>query len=490
MRVSTLCPTLLVAFSIARGADVDVLVSRGDALAGWTFSPGGEFPGSNGSLAVDPSAGALRLNYDFRASVPKQSGYVIAIFGDAAALASVPSPSAMTVAVAAAPPVDLMIRVIDATGQAHLGNVPHATGLVNASLNGLTVHWGGADDGQLHYPLAAVGVGVDRAGSSHVGSVLLANLSLVSATAPSVTIRRTSSVTFPAGIAYTDELVHGNAFAVNTTLTNVLNGVSRSVLLQFKSPAGAALVAVGPGCSAPLVVNGWAEVTTQCMLSIPAGPSGGSFIGYFPFLQLLEVLDDGKSSTSIGDDELPFESAIVVLNRSTAPGPAAGRIFGCQFLPDVEGSARLGIMHTRQQIYWQWMQRNSAAEEPDWTSGEVDNSIKQASARGMGVVVDLRSEPPDWALPADQKGQRAAPYTLYPGPSHLKDYQAFAERVLMRYCDDIDGAEVGNEPDSLVYWVKPATSIDQAAQLYVDTMEAVQVSVGLGCVAQLSKCGH
>lgn len=484
-----LCSVLLAAFAVAHRDEVDVLVSRGDTLDAWTFSPGVEFPGSNGSLTVDPAAGALRLAYDFSASVSKQNGYVIAIFGDAAALSSVASPSAMTVAVAAAPPVNLMVRVIDSTGQAHLGNVPHANGLVSANLAGLGTHWGGANDGVLHYPLAAVGIGVDKAGSSKVGSVLLANMSLVSATAPNVTVRRALSVGFPAGIAYSDELVQGNkAFVVNTTLTNVLKGGSRSFSLQFKSPSGASIAATGPGCSAPLAVEGWAEVTTQCALVLPPVSGGGSFIGYFPFLQSLELLYDGTDSSSTGStsdsghihtsigDTVPFESAIVVLNRSTAPLPAAGRVFGCQFLPGVEGSARLGIMHTRQQIYWQWMQRNSATEEPDWSSGEVDDSIKQASKRGMGVVVDLRSEPPDWALPVDSKGKRAPPYTLYPGPSHLKDYQSFAERVLKRYCEFIDGAEVGNEPDSLVYWVKPATSIAQAAQLYVGTMEAVQVS--------------
>ena len=125
----------------------DMLVSRCDAASlsaqAWSFSNGPEWAGSTGSLtAASDHAPALTLSYNFSGQPTPTRGYVAAeFFHGAGALAAVPSPTALSISVAG-PAASIMVRVVDAQGQSHLGDVRHnATGGRALSLKLLGVLW-------------------------------------------------------------------------------------------------------------------------------------------------------------------------------------------------------------------------------------------------------------------------------------------------------------------------------------------------------------
>ena len=57
------------------------------------------------------------------------------------------------------------------------------------------------------------------------------------------------------------------------------------------------------------------------------------------------------------------------------------------------------------------------------TSGSMQSTIEGAVRSNISVTLDMRAEPPDWAINSNgSAAERYAPWTLYPRPEHLPAY--------------------------------------------------------------------
>jgi hypothetical protein len=403
-----------------------MLVSRCDAPALarglWAFSNGPEWPGSTGSLtAASDRAAALTLSYNFSGQPTSTRGYVAAdFFHGASALAAVPSPIALSISVAGTA-ASISVRVVDAQGQSHLGDVQHNTTdgrpLVIA-LSSLPTHYGGPNDGVLHLPLSKVAIGVNNRGNQ-AGAVLLSNLSLHTRTPPAAILAAAVAPVAPYGVAFADEVRVAGGLAVRVNVTNALRTDCQFRLQFTDGDSGIILPTSTTSCGGTptaggSTVGGWS--TTSCVCIIKNRRS----TGYFPFQLHTQALGECapvRQSTSI-------ESALVVVDRALQPQPDASRIFGSQFFGAelASAAARLGVAHTRVQVYWRWMQR-SPGTPPDMTSGSMQSTIEGAVRSNISVTLDMRAEPPDWAINSNgSAAERYAPWTLYPRPEHLPAY--------------------------------------------------------------------
>jgi hypothetical protein len=500
-------------------ASYDLLISRMDAasLSAWTFSNGAEFPGSSGNLtARSATADQLMLSYNFTNQTSNVRGYVAAeFFHGGSLLAAVSQPTALAVELAGAA-ADMYIRVIDASGQSHLGNHHH-----NASSNSvplvvpltkvaLPTTYGGAADGVLHFPLTEIAIGVENRGRQ-VGTLLLSNLSLHTLVPPTSPLVVATAPVAPFGIVFADEVQTMGGLQVRVNVSNLLR-TSCPLALAFApiavasrtqpSPFADILIDCGqPAFAPPPNVDGWATKSCLCTLTLGYDRPNGLTTGYYPFQ--LTVKSSGQCSPRVLVP--PIESAIVVLDRSHQPQPVASRVFGSQFFDSAMAgaAARIGIAHTRIQTYWRWMQRLGPTEEPDWNSGGFQSNIAGALDSGISVTLDLRSGPPDWAIGSNgSKSDRVPPWSMYPKPEHLQHYVRFLKSVLLKCCDigkvhqssiahaisqggDMFSLEVGNEPDSLVYWASPQTPLHLAVKLYVDTIQAVENATLAACPAMI-----
>jgi hypothetical protein len=466
--------------ALSSSTEYELLISRCDAnaLAGksWTFSNGPEWAGSSGSLtAASPQAAALTLSYNFSGQSTKTRGYVAAEFyHGASALSAVKAPTALSIQLAGAA-ASIMVRVVDALGQTHLGGATHnATDkqlVVALTKAALPTHYGpGPTDGVIHFPLTKVAIGVDNRGDQ-AGSLLLSNLSLHTLTAPAATLLGTVAPVQSFGIAYADEVREAGGHQLVVNVTNVLR-TSCDYSLELRDASGAVRpytakcsgINVKSGDS--LVVAGWGQSSCTCTIA----DSGAC--GYHLYSLQVQALGRCANPTQ----QAGIESALVVIDRNLHPRPDVSRAFGSQFFGAdmASAAARLGIAHTRIQVYWRWMQRTVGAT-PDLTSGGMQSMIESAVANNISVTLDMRAEPPDWAIDSNgSAADRYSPWTLYPRPQHLPAYTKFVTDVLRQFCGMTHGVEVGNEPDSQVYYGTPLVPLEQAVPLYIGTMEAVQ----------------
>jgi hypothetical protein len=348
--------------ALSSSTEYELLISRCDAnaLAGksWTFSNGPEWAGSSGSLtAASPQAAALTLSYNFSGQSTKTRGYVAAEFyHGASALSAVKAPTALSIQLAGAA-ASIMVRVVDALGQTHLGGATHnATDkqlVVALTKAALPTHYGpGPTDGVIHFPLTKVAIGVDNRGDQ-AGSLLLSNLSLHTLTAPAATLLGTVAPVQSFGIAYADEVREAGGHQLVVNVTNVLR-TSCDYSLELRDASGAVRpytakcsgINVKSGDS--LVVAGWGQSSCTCTIA----DSGAC--GYHLYSLQVQALGRCANPTQ----QAGIESALVVIDRNLHPRPDVSRAFGSQFFGAdmASAAARLGIAHTRIQVYWRWMQ--------------------------------------------------------------------------------------------------------------------------------------
>ena len=128
-----------------------------------TFYPGSEFPGANGTLRVDKDV--ILLDYDF-----SKGGHYVA------ANVELPErPTVREVVFEADCPegVHTTLRFTDATGQTFQKSFPGDTEgweTFASPVEGLGSHWGGANDGVFHQPLARLIVIADNNSPDVIGS--------------------------------------------------------------------------------------------------------------------------------------------------------------------------------------------------------------------------------------------------------------------------------------------------------------------------------
>ena len=144
----------------------------------WSFSPGSEFPGAQGSFTVTEVEGkkAGMLSFDFS----KGGQYV-----SATAELKIPAgPEELRFRVKSRDWQRIMIRLIDSTGQCHQYEVPYADEgdwqLLRINLlSQAGLSFGGANDKKIHYPITRLALAVTHSGPSPSGDVLFADFMLL-----------------------------------------------------------------------------------------------------------------------------------------------------------------------------------------------------------------------------------------------------------------------------------------------------------------------
>ena len=142
--------------------------------AHWGFSNGQEFPGATGSIerGADGDKPIINLAYDFT----KGGAYVAALsdvsIPDTAAELRIPAKSQAG--------VGLSIQLIDRTGQCHqfvrsLAGTGAWETVRLAVDQRASEHWGGANDGKLHFPLRKIAINVRKPAGEPVGKVEFAD---------------------------------------------------------------------------------------------------------------------------------------------------------------------------------------------------------------------------------------------------------------------------------------------------------------------------
>ncbi len=152
---------LLVGWSAGvRAEEEKSTVSDGLTTQPWTLVLGTEFPGAAGKLSQEKieEQEALNLSYDFTGG----GGYVAAKtkveVGEGV--------KKITFQVKAERNLPLFVRVIDSGGQVHQYQVTYRQSQVwlpmEVELSGKTTHFGGENDGIIHYPIKGLLLGVSK----------------------------------------------------------------------------------------------------------------------------------------------------------------------------------------------------------------------------------------------------------------------------------------------------------------------------------------
>jgi hypothetical protein len=140
-----------------------------DKSSKWNFSNGQEFPGAAGSfeLAADGEKSLGKLHYSFE----KGGAYV----STETHVAFPSSAAELRLEVRSIQGLHISVRLIDATGQCHqFVTVCSGTGAWETLRVALdkraSEHWGGANDGKLHFPIDVVALCVGKPADGAVGT--------------------------------------------------------------------------------------------------------------------------------------------------------------------------------------------------------------------------------------------------------------------------------------------------------------------------------
>lgn len=146
----------------------------------WSFSRGGEFPGAQGDLTAERIRGQQsgKIAYNF----VNGGNYVMA-----SSPVNIPDGyGELRFRVIGTDQVDFTVRITDATGQVHQipcgsysGNDQWQTMRVDLLKQRGGHHWGGANDGVLHWPLTGVAILVGKNQNHLSGSVAFTDLKFI-----------------------------------------------------------------------------------------------------------------------------------------------------------------------------------------------------------------------------------------------------------------------------------------------------------------------
>lgn len=181
--VSILCGLGLLQSSLIAG-----LIGDLESADGWQVNLGEEFPGATGMFTVrkEGETGIGVVTYDFTAG-----GQYIAV--TTAGLEIAADHTEIQIKVKAATPQKLALRLGDATGQFHQVAIPYTKAeswqTLRASLSPLRAafHFGGANDGVVHFPINEVWLIVDKPNGAKAGEIVFTEFQTLAPTVAAVT---------------------------------------------------------------------------------------------------------------------------------------------------------------------------------------------------------------------------------------------------------------------------------------------------------------
>lgn len=420
---------------------VAVLLDAGQTTTGWAPEDGAEFPGASVQLSLvdGPDRGTcLRSQVTFAG----ESRY-----GGLKWYGRVPECKAVGCWIKLSDRSSGMVRVRDATEQEHLGGFQATQGQwtrveIPLTPESFPNHWGGANDGVLHFPLQIVLFGTHR--GPEQAEILASDLFMISERLPPDG-RWTADIQpgTPSGIAFGgEESVYG---------VRVLNRLEDQATCRLSVTRQAVGGEPETLVTRELQVPGWDALKVD--VPMPTGE-----IGYWRVSATMS--EPGAENAS----EMVSGLAVVPEPRHYGR-PAPDSYFGMQHIRDMEAAERLGAKSVRLGAGWRWAEPRRG--EVLWER-TLDPNIRLAIQHGMATLYTIEANPPNWAsweVP-DRPGLRGLV-----DPALMPEYERFVRDIAARYGDYITALEIQNEPD-LTCWQHPGLSFEEGVDYYARLLRA------------------
>jgi len=413
----------------AAEAPEEILLDPCDGAAGWELDTGREFPGAAGELGVGAIDGRNRLRVDF--DFAKGGRYV-----GAARDGDIPETQEFQFSISGTGFGRGMVRFRDATGQEFLdGFKISGDGWTRVRLpitpKTFTHHWGGANDGKIHWPLNRLLIAASAPGRGHF---LLRDVTILTADA-AARWRLSFTTPEPGNIGFVEES-------------------PPSIIISGRNNTGA-MVDAELRCA--ITRDDGVEVFSRkerapikkWELREWRWPLPSSEPGHY------RVLAELTSDTNI---LARCEGAIGMVHRpSRFASDDPDSFFGLH-VNDPAAAARIGVKWTRVFRQWRWIE---GTKGHFFWPDEV--TIDAARAMSMRVMVTLDAHPPAWA----EKGLIAPGQSLWPYPEALLEaYGRYIREAARQYRDKIDVFEIQNEPD-LSCWRHGNLQFETGVESYV-----------------------
>jgi len=431
----------LIVLAVHSAHAEQILVDPARSIATWGPDFGWEFPGAGGSIAVaeDPRRGACVEGRFTFASESRYAG--VKWYGE------IPRAEAIGFWVKLADRDGGMIRIRDNTEQEHLGGLTAQRGeWVNIEVpltkEQFGAHWGGQNDGEFHFPLRAVLIGISRGPDE--GALRVSQLYAV-AGEPELAERWKVAIEpgVPSGVA-----LPGERAEYQVHILNCLRRPGEGELeIEVEQPGRKPRVLNRERVSA----EAWGQVDVPVVL-----PTTGT--GY--------TCLRARFSEAKGNALPAVVSGLAVVPRPRHYGePAPDCYFGVQACPDMEAAERLGAKAVREAPGWRWAEPRRG--DIRWRE-YLDPIIDGDTRHHMQVLLTLQAIAPEWAAwnVPDQPHLRDLP-----APEQLPAWTRFVREVAARYRGKLTAIEIQNEPD-LTCAYQPGLPLDEGVDYYAKLLAA------------------
>ncbi len=441
-------PAGLLCFLVWASGDELLIDSARDVLS-WGTDNGGEFPGATAGISIveDPERGPcvrgeFAFGGDSRYAGVKWHGRL-------------PDAKGLGFWVKIMDRDRGIIRVRDATDQEHLAGFTAARGewtRVHVPLAPETFgnHWGGVNDGVLHFPLKAVLLAVNR--GPDVGEMRVSNLFAdVDELPASARWKAVIKPGVPSGVALSGEPAEYSVQCINQA-----NQRGRCRLVVTSQAAGQETAKL---FARDIELDGWDHETIRMWLPTNA-------LGYWRLRARILDLTGAELSQTV--------SGLAVVPRPRHYGEAAPDCyFGMQHIPDLEAAERLGVKAVRVAPGWRWAEPRQG--EVRWEA-YLDPIIESNEKHHMQMLFTAQSIAPSWiAWKRDDNPKVAG----LPDPARLHEWERFVRDIAARYRGKIAAIEIQNEPDLTCAW-QPGLPFEEGVAYYAELLRRGWVGAKAG----------
>ncbi|OGV68647.1 MAG: hypothetical protein A3K19_14880 [Lentisphaerae bacterium RIFOXYB12_FULL_65_16] len=341
---------------------------------------------------------------------------------------------------------DGSVRLLDSSGQWFAGGFKAQGGAWSLAQVPLTAaafshHWGGANDGQFHFPLTAVLVAVGRGPDQK--EFRLSNLHVErDAIAPE---ERLQIVVSPGGAS--GILFQGDAAAPTVRFAN---RIEQTLAFEARMTAQTVNGNTVEGML-PLTLQPWEEKEVPAWVTLDATAPG------YTQLEVAAALPNARPVRAL--------SGLAAVPRPRHYGQAAPDCyFGIQVGADLEAAERLGAKTLRHFLFWRYSEGKQG--RLGWSA--TDQAVEGATQHHMDVLLSIVLTAPGW-IGWNLDGKPRA-HDL-PDPTRLGEWERFVGQVAERYGNRVRVIEIENEPD-LTCVSHPELTLNDGVDYYLKLLRS------------------
>ncbi|MGQ9729882.1 MAG: sugar-binding protein [Candidatus Zipacnadales bacterium] len=437
---------LMIALITTPGPAERLLLHPAQSLSSWSADNGGEFPGAKASLQVvedDERGPCLEGHFSFGGE-SRYSG--------ARWQGEIPRAQAIGFWVKLPDHSGGLIRLRDATEQEHLSGFTVEQGRwvkveIPVKPEAFPNYWGGTNDGQFHFPLTRVLIGVSRGPDET--TLRVSDLYVVTENLrPEERWQLDIRPEVPCGVAFRGERAEFSAH-----LTNRLQRDARCELIICAEGLASRRRQMGRW---KVELSAWTQRVIT--FSMPTKE-----IGYWKLTGWLTDAEVGELS--------PTTSGLVVVPQARHYGEwAHDCYFGLQWIPDLEAAEKLGCKAVRILPGWRWGEHSPG--DP-YLREYLESTIAGAYDHQMDVLVTLQYYAPNWVRWHVEGRPRLADL---PDPNRFEEVTRFAQVAAEVFAGRATAIEIQNEPD-LTCWMHPGLSFEEGVEYYVKLLRASRAGI-------------